>query len=104
MDNIAFTNLYNYFKQLLGPQIETEKVHGNLLSDMRQNNDSSELNGIITDDGIRRSVSHLHLNKSPGPDGICIELYKCTIEYILPFLNVVFNNIFSSGNIHDSLG
>ena len=52
---------------------------------MRQNNDSSELNEIITDDESRRSVSHLHLNKSPGPDDVCIELYKCTKEYILPF-------------------
>ena len=43
---------------------------------MRQNNDGSELNEIITDDEIIRNLSHLHLIKSPGPDGVCIELYK----------------------------
>ena len=41
-------------------------------------------------------MSHIHSNKSPGLDGICIELYKCTIEYILPYLNIVFNDIFSN--------
>lgn len=75
LDKIGLTNWYDYFKQLLGPQTETENVYGYFLADMWQNFDSSELNEIITDNEIRRSVSHLHLNKSPGPDGVCIELY-----------------------------
>ena len=65
-----------YFKSLLCPETEIENTNDNLLDDIWQDNESSELNAIITDDEINRSGSHIHSNKSSGPDGICIELYK----------------------------
>jgi len=38
----------------------------------------------------------LKSNRSGGPDGICVEMYKFTINDILPFLNPLFNEIFDS--------
>ena len=32
-----------------------------------------------------------------GPDGLCIEMFKAALDDIMPFLHVLFNNIFSSG-------
>ena len=62
------------------------------------NNDSSSLNQPITDDEISFSINHVQNNRAPGPDGICIEMYKCTLVYTLPYLNKLFINIFESGN------
>ena len=63
---------YQYFKELLCPQNknETEHIDDNLLADIRQNNDSADLNCIIADEEVRKSIAHLHANKSPGPDGL----------------------------------
>ena len=66
--------------------------------------DDSDLNELINQDEVRKSISYLHSNKSPGPDGLCIELFKCTLDYILPFLTTVFNTIFSEGIVPESWG
>ena len=66
---------------------------------VRLNVDDSDLNELITQDEVRKSISNLHSNKSPGPDGLSIELFKFTLDYILPFLTTVFNTIFSEDSI-----
>jgi hypothetical protein len=47
-----------------------------------------------------QSIDHLRANRSPGPDGVCLEMYmyKHSIHIILPFLNALFNEIFENGN------
>lgn len=39
-------------------------LNGNLVIDIKQNTDSSELNAIITEE-VRQSIAHLHPDKSP---------------------------------------
>ena len=97
---------YQYFKELLCPQNEneTENINDNLLADIRQNNDSADLNCIITDEEVRQSIAHLHANKSPGPDGLPAEFFKCTMEFTVPYLTTVFNSILTTGNIPDDWG
>ena len=56
------------------------------------------------DSEVRRSIIRLNSNKTPGKDGLCIELFKYTLEYILHYLTVLFNNIFTSGIVPESLG
>ena len=41
-----------------------------------QENDNSYLEGRITNEEIISSINSIHSNKSPGPDGICIEMFK----------------------------
>ena len=79
-----------YFKQLLCPQNGAEHVIDNLLADNRQNNDPADLNCIIPDEEVKQSIAHLHTNKSPGPDGIPTEFFKCTAELTIPYLTIVF--------------
>ena len=97
------TGLSN-FKSLLNPQIDNENQNGNLLAEIRQNNDASDLNVLIAENEVKQSIIKLHTNKSPGPDGLSAEFFKCTMENILPYLTTLFNNIYESGNIPDSWG
>ena len=95
---------FEYFKQLLCPQQENEYINENLLVNITQNNDPADLNRIITEDEVRQSIAHLHNNKSPGPDGLPAEFFKCTVDLTVPYLTTVFNSIFTTGNIPDSWG
>ena len=98
---------YQYFKKLLGPQNNTEAVeNGNndLLAGIRQDNNSDDLNSLITDDEVKQSISRLHANKAPGPDGLPAEFFKCTSEFTSPYLTIVFNNILANGIIPDDWG
>ena len=98
--------MVSVFKELLCPQNENETDHikDNLIADIEQNNDSADLNCIITDEEIRQRIAHLHANKSPGPDGLPAELFKCTIEFKVLYLTTVFNSILTNGNIPDDRG
>ena len=37
--------------------------------------------------------------KSPGPDGIEIEMFKSTLGQILPFLKTLFNDVYDRGEV-----
>ena len=90
----------NYFKNLLN--INVPDVHEQVLNNITQNNDCGYLDRQITDDEIIASVKSIHSNRSPGPDGICIEMIKSTLNEVLPFLNVLFNEVYESGNFPPS--
>ena len=62
-----------------------------------QNNDTTSLESQITDAEIRYALSKLKADRSGGPDGLCVEMFKAVVDYIMPFLSVLFNNIFNSG-------
>ena len=52
-----------------------ENIKDNLLADVRQNYDPADLNCIITDEEVKQSIAHLHINKCPGPDGIPADVF-----------------------------
>ena len=85
----------NYFKNLLNTSSPDE--HEQVLQNITQNNDSADLDRQITNDEITASVKSIHSNRSPGPDGICIEMIKVTLNDTLPFLNLLFNKIYDTG-------
>ena len=85
----------NYFKNLLNTSFSDE--HEQVLQNITQNNDSTVLDCQITNDEIVASLKSINSNRSPGPDGICIEMIKVTLHEILPFLNVLFNKIYDTG-------
>ena len=66
--------------------------------------DDSDLKPIITDSEVRRSIIGLNSNRTPGPDGLCIELFKYTLEYTLHYLTILSNNIFATGIVPKSWG
>ena len=55
------------------------------------------MNIPITEKEIIDSVKSIKIDRSPGPDGIVIEMYKHTLDLTLPYLHRLFNEIFNSG-------
>ena len=101
--NISADVWYDYYSHLFVSQnIPSENVNDNTLSFISNNFDSSILNEQISDEEIIKSIKRSKNNKSPGPDGISVEMYKETLALILPFLNKLFNAIFDSGNFPES--
>ena len=73
----------NYFKNLLNTSFLDE--HEQVLQTITQNNDSTDLDRQTTNDEITASVKSIHSNRSPGSDGICIEMIKVTLNDTLQF-------------------
>ena len=96
-DKVPLESFANYFNTLLNEDVTTE--HDDLLQNITQENDVTDLERPITTEEIILSIKNIHSNKSPGPDGICIEMFKSIQNEILPFLNSLFNEIFESGEL-----
>ena len=75
-----------------------------ILDNIRQDNVCDMLNLPISDQEIRESIYSLKSDKSPGPDGICAEIYKITWDYICPYIRLMFNDFFDRGEVPDSFG
>lgn len=104
-EHITSVEWYNYFKNLFNESLDSANVDEiPILDNIRHDNDCEELNKQITGLEVRESVFSLHSGKSPGPDGICAELYKTTIDYTCPFLTRLFNEIFDKGVVPESFG
>ena len=99
--SIPARDWYNYFSDLFSnndfPQKDLNFSDEESLRSNRNPVDSSCLNLPIADDEIINSVKSINNNRSPGPDGINIEMYKHTLTLELPYLNKLFNEIFDSG-------
>ena len=91
-------------KLLNSPSDHTEQVDNNILENIRQENDCEIQNRPITEREVRESVFSLPSNKSPGPDGICSELNKVTLDYICPFLCKLFNELLDKGEAPQCFG
>ena len=48
-------------------------------------------------------MNSLNLNKSPGPDGLPVEFYKCVWDLLGPLLLRVANQCFQSNSLCDSM-
>ena len=55
------------------------------------------LNAKINVQDIKKSIATLKANKAAGPDGLVSEMFKCSLDEIMPFLLKLFNSMFTSG-------
>ena len=55
------------------------------------------MNIPISREAIRHSILALHVNRATGTDGLCIKMYKCTLDTVLPYLHVLLNRVFDIG-------
>ena len=94
-DQISPHDWLDYFKGLF-TSVE-ENQHENVLRNIVQNHECEDLETPITEQEIINSTKSIHANRSPGPDGICIEMLKENLTSILPYLTSLFNDIFNSG-------
>ena len=74
----------------------------NLLQNIVTVSNANELNLPLSDAEIPTSVNNLNLNRSPGQDGVWLEMYKYVSEEILPFLSALLNEILDTGNFPDA--
>ena len=71
-----------------------------LLQNITLVHDSNDLERPISNEEIISSIKSIHMNRSPGPDDICIEMLKFTLNEIVPFFNILFNEIYDKGELH----
>jgi len=69
---------------------DSENVHKN---DDTANNDEL-LDSEISDDEIRKAILSQNNNKNPGIDQLTADIFKCSIDIILPFFKGIYNRIF----------
>ena len=94
-DHISPDDWVRYFQNLLNMDVDIENEH--LLQNITQDHDCNDLDRPISNAEILSSIKSINSNRSPGPDGICIEMFKSMQNDILPFLNALFNQIYDSG-------
>ena len=70
-----------------------------LLQNITQVHDGNDLERPISNEEIISSIKSIHMNRSPGPDDICIEMLKFTLNEVVPFLNILFNEIYDKGEL-----
>ena len=88
----------DYFEDLFSSP-DTD-LNGNAEDIFRNNineNNADNLDLPITEEEIRASIRNLNLNRSGGPDGLCIEMFKVTIDIIMPYLHDLFNYLYEHG-------
>lgn len=92
-------NPKEYWKNILKHSCKKKKRsnHETLIND-----DCIDLDRQITDDEIIASIKYIHSNRSPGPDEICIEIIKATLNEIVPsfvfcLMRFMTRGIFPSG-------
>ena len=94
-DQVSSETWVHYFQNLLNMEVGSENEH--LLQNITQDHDCNDLDRPISNTEIISSIKSIHSNRSPGPDGICIEMFKSMQNEILPFLNILFNQTYDSG-------
>ena len=97
-NTVGINDWVKYFQTLFTShdnQVEVGPNH--ILQNIVQNNDTDFLESPITELEIRQSINKLKSNRTGGPDGLCIEMFKAVIDDIMHFLYLLFNDIYDSG-------
>ena len=57
------------------------------MENIMQDYDCDELNESLREDDVVKCMQFLNINKSPCPDGICLDMYIHTLSDSMPFLH-----------------
>ena len=69
---------------------------------LRLNQEETEnINRLITSTEIETVIKNLPTNKSPGPDGFTGEFYQTFGEELTPILLILFHNIAEGGTLRN---
>ena len=95
---ISNSDWVNYFRTLFSPpETRPEINQDHPLQNITQDTNTDCLDIPITEMEIRRAISKLKSDRSGGPDGLCIEMFKFVIDDIIQFLVLLFNDIYNTG-------
>ncbi len=98
-----------YFEKLLNQPSDLDPVFNNCVTESLHNHDLGgcrlcernepvDLNSDITPEEVGMAIQKMPCKKAPGLDGLCIELFKETMEITVPLLTVLFNVIWHTGH------
>ena len=91
-DSLSNEEWFQYFATLFSePEAEANFPNAHILRNITKDNNIDSLEQPITEQEIRNSIQNLSINKSGGPDGLCIEMFKATLDTTLPYLHSFFN-------------
>ena len=65
--------------------------------------EAEDLEGNITGEEIRRAILSFDKGKTPGSDGLSIDLYVNYIHYFVPILQMLFRNCFARHELSPSM-
>ena len=109
---ISARQWFDYFSTLLNINVEIDSKHetnvNSTLSEhlfyceLCDNSADDILNSVITLEEIEKCILDMPCGKAPGPDGLCIELFKCNINYFAPLFLELFNKVLKTGIFPDS--
>ena len=102
LGNISQTEWKNYFQALFTAVDDNEIPEALEIEEPDDEIEYLIFNSEITNDEILNAVKSLKIGISPGPDGLFAELFKQSIDVILPLLSSLFNRLFSSGMFQES--
>ena len=95
--------MLNYIKEQYAIIYSKEEINQAFAEQITENlpQTSSQMNtrlvDYITQEEILETIKKLPNNKSPGLDGLTYEFYKLTEEYSVPALEIIFNQVLSTG-------
>ena len=93
--------LCNQFKSVFG-ESESENYFDE--SNFNQLNFDNDLNVNFSENELRRVIFSMTNNKTPGIDSKTREILKASYQFVSPFLLLLYNRMFNSGEYPLALG
>lgn len=87
----------NFYQALYSEETVNDECQKWLLEQLETSLDDrtrSQCEGPSTREEADAAIAHMHLNKSPGPDGLTIEFYKTFWSTLAPYVIDIFNLAF----------
>ena len=103
---------FKYFEQLLNQNVTIDEEFADHVKTFTESHDShcgvcagheqgsaetQELNGVISEEEILKSIMDMSNGKAAGIDGVVVEMLKCSTHITLPYLCHLYNSILSTG-------
>ena len=104
--NFSFDKWFQHFKNVFDNDVSFDyDMNDPIDNDANFNCDSrvvDDLNETISRQEIVQAVLEMKLKKAVGPDGLPIEVFRFSLDKILPCLDKLFNFIFDAACIPES--
>jgi hypothetical protein len=97
-DDISIDALYEHFKSIYDNNEHTT------YDNINNETEDEDLDSNINEEELKLAIFAQNDNKSPGPDQLYAEYFKCSYDIIKPVLLNLFNRLFINGEYPSSWG